>query len=209
MQQRTKDCFWALGLTALMVIVGLLRLSTPLPSGQVAIELAGVIGLSAMVGLNLRWGAGITTMGTVILLLLGKADWMTVLDMAVDMVMVSALIGWQLPRDVKVTHRQAIGVGVAAGISQWITAEVLCGIAGDAFAHGTGIMPFMRLALPATLLTALLYMLLIPPLSLVIRHFNWQPPQDSNQLKKTRSMVIDLSDHHGMPKEQDDHHDKD
>ena len=33
---------------------------------------------------------------------------MTVLDMAVDMVMVSALIGWQLPRDVKVTHRQAI-----------------------------------------------------------------------------------------------------
>ena len=130
MQQRTKDCLWALGLTALMVIVGLLRLSTPLPSGQVAIELAGVIGLSAMVGLNLRWGAGITTMGTVILLLLGKADWMTVLDMAVDMVMVSALIGWQLPRDVKVTHRQAIGVGVAAGISQWITAEVLCGIAG-------------------------------------------------------------------------------
>lgn len=54
MQQRTKDCLWALGLTALMVIVGLLRLSTPLPSGQVAIELAGVIGLSAMVGLNLR-----------------------------------------------------------------------------------------------------------------------------------------------------------
>ena len=31
MQQRTKDCLWALGLTALMVIVGLLRLSTPLP----------------------------------------------------------------------------------------------------------------------------------------------------------------------------------
>ena len=92
MQQRTKDCLWALGLTALMVIVGLLRLSTPLPSGQVAIELAGVIGLSAMVGLNLRWGAGITTMGTVILLLLGKADWMTVLDMAVDMVMVLSLI---------------------------------------------------------------------------------------------------------------------
>ena len=71
MQQRTKDCLWALGLTALMVIVGLLRLSTPLPSGQVAIELAGVIGLSAMVGLNLRW-AGITTMGTVILLLLAR-----------------------------------------------------------------------------------------------------------------------------------------
>ncbi|MDF9445459.1 hypothetical protein P5Z58_09975, partial [Limosilactobacillus mucosae] len=111
MQQRTKDGLWALGLTALMVIVGLLRLLTPLPKGQVAIELAGIIGLSSMVGLNLRWGAGITTVATIILILLGKADWMTALDMMVDMIMISALIGWQLPRDIKVTHRQAIGVG--------------------------------------------------------------------------------------------------
>lgn len=208
MQQRTKDGLWALGLTALMVIVGLLRLSTPLPKGQVAIELAGIIGLSSMVGLNLHWGAGITTVATIILILLGKADWMTALDMMVDMIMISALIGWQLPRNIKVTHRQAIGVGVAAGISQWITAEVLCGIAGDAFAHGSGIMPFMRLALPTTLLTALLYMLLIPPLSLLIRHFNWQPPKDGDRPQKPRSMVIDLSDHQGMPKKQDDHHDQ-
>lgn len=201
MKQRTKDILWAGGLTIVMILVGLIRYQTPLPRGSVAIELAGVVGLSSMIGLNLRWGAGITTIGTLVLILLGKADWMTALDMVVDMIMIGAFVGWQLPRDLKVTQRQAIGVGIVAGLSQWITAEVLCGIAGDAFAHGTGILPFMRLALPVTLLTALLYMFILPLLSMAIRHFTWLPPRDSDKGSTSRSMVIDLSDHKGMPKD--------
>ena len=180
----------------LMLLLGVNSWRISAPTAVLVAPLAGLVAVSMTIGLGTVSGVATALVGGLGLLLLASADWPLVLNFLVLALLVGWLIGWHIPLGQRVTQQQLIWLGIVAGISEFILNLVQVALVGAL--TGAGRLIFIRLALLPSVLTALLYAVLVGPLAMFWRWLGPQvlPPEEQegdSENSPQGSVEIDLS----------------
>ena len=179
-----------------MLLLGVNSWRISAPTAVLVAPLAGLVAVSMTIGLGTVSGVATALVGGLGLLLLASADWPLVLNFLVLALLVGWLIGWHIPLGQRVTQQQLIWLGIVAGISEFILNLVQVALVGAL--TGAGWLIFIRLALLPSVLTALLYAVLVGPLAMFWRWLGRQvlPPEEQegdSENSPQGSVEIDLS----------------
>lgn len=167
-----------------------------IPSGMVIIAIGGVFLLAAIFALGVWWSFFMILLAGIIQIILQPMTWVMWGTILIDWLVLSLINGWSMTQEVHLRHEQAINFGVITGVSQLFAGLLLIIVqAMRLTTNGNDLTVVARAALPGSLVTALLYMALLPLLISLVRHFSEQLPPSDEQGRPSKSTVIDLSDH--------------
>lgn len=198
----------ALAAIILMVIVSFTGFQTILPTGEAFMPLAGVIAIGVAVSLGVNIALIVTLISTAVMLLLGTADWVVLIDFIILLIVVSLILGRQVPLSVDLSHQQLLWLAIFSGLFQLLFISGFYGLIGLVLTGNVaGSLTFVHLMIPAALLTGLLYGFLVAPVSLICRWVckNTLRPKrrrhhDDDNNHQDGSVIIDL----GKPKNKKD-----
>lgn len=167
-----KRTWWWIGCTVVAVILSFIQWRYPLPTGTENVEIAGaaVVVVALAISVSLSYLTLIIVAGAMVITNLSNL-W-TVLPILVSLVVLSLILRWQPSLDTHMEHSQAINFGLIAGLCQLVTMIVVVGVQTVLMTNQWDeFKSVVLLSLPAALLNALLDCLLIPPLTLFVRHY--------------------------------------
>lgn len=168
-----KKWLWWVALTIIACMLSLLQWRYPLPTGTVSVELSIVVIASEALGLNVSFSYFSLIFVACTLVFTNFSNWPITLPILLDLVVISFILRWHTNLDVKMTHSQAISFGMITGISQFFgILLVVCVQAYNLVNHWSDLQLVLRMAVPPALLAGLLDCLLVPLLTLLVRHFN-------------------------------------
>ena len=165
---------WGLwsGLTVFAVLLCFIQWHYPLPTGAVTVQIAGIIVIIIALGINLLQSYATLVVVTLTMLLMNINNWAMVVPILLSLLVVSMILHWQTPLTVHMSHTEAINFGLIAGLCQFV------GMLAVVFVQALLITNkwddftmILGMGLPAALLNGLLDCLLIPPLTLWLRHY--------------------------------------
>ncbi|WP_228063282.1 hypothetical protein [Limosilactobacillus oris] len=196
MKEQLKTAGIIILAVVLMLLLGVNSWRISAPTAVLVAPLAGLVAVSMTIGLGTVSGVATVLVGGLGLLLLASADWPLVLNFLVLVLLVGWLIGWRIPLGQRVTQQQLIWLGIVAGIGEFILNLVQVALVGAL--TGAGWLIFIRLALLPSVLTALLYAVLVGPLAAFWRWLGRQvlPPEEregDSENSPQGSVEIDLS----------------
>ncbi len=173
MTNEVRDWLISLTCLVLMVAVSFVQWHFALPMGTMGIiEVGGAIGLAAMIGVGLFKGGIVLVAGSLIMMLIGTADWSLALTLLVLALAISAIVGWRMPLDIHLSVNQGITLGLIIGLVFLITRLLLTVLYAYLLTSNWQIsFGFGKFALAPDLLAALLYTAIVPLVGLGLRYF--------------------------------------
>ncbi|WP_251546419.1 hypothetical protein [Limosilactobacillus caecicola] len=178
-----KKWSWWIGLTILAIVLGFVQWRYPLPTGTLNVQIAGVVVLAVAVAVDLPLSYGTFILWTISMMLGNVNEWWTAVPVLFALVAVSLVLKWHSRLDLHFTHTQAINFGLIAGACQLVGMLVIVAVqAMLATGQWDDFVTILRVSVPAALLGGLLVCLLLPPATLLVRHFTEEPQEpDSNK----------------------------
>ena len=184
----------------LTVLVGIKSFRIIAPTGVLIAPLAGLIPVAVTIAIGTVSGIITAVVACLILLPLGSADWLMLVNFVFITALIGWIIGWQLPLRQKVSHQQLIWLALVAAIAEAVVNLIFVGLVG--WRTGGDWVAFIRLDLLSTILTALLYAVLTAPLAMAFRWLARQIlPGDDHPDNPQGPVEIDLSEHNKKNKE--------
>lgn len=175
-----KKWGWWLGLTVVAVILSFVQWRYPLPTGTVTVQVAGVIVMVIALGMDLRRSYLTFLIVAITIIGLNLRSWLTVLPMLLSLLVISVILRWHTPLNVHLSHAQAINFGLIAGLCQLIGMLLVIFVQALLItSKWDDFTLILGMGLPASLLNGLLDCLLIPPLTLWLRHYTEQVDQET------------------------------
>ncbi|WP_295728058.1 hypothetical protein [uncultured Limosilactobacillus sp.] len=170
-----KKWVWWFGLTILAILLSFVQWRYPLPTGTVIIQVVGVVVIVMALGLNLLQSYLTMLVVAITLILLNFHNWLTVVPIIIGLLVVSLILRWQTPLSIHMNHTQAINFGLIAGFCQLLGMLLVIFIqALVVTSKWNDFTLILEMGLPAALLNGLLDCLLVPPLTLWLRHYTEQ-----------------------------------
>lgn len=187
---------------ALLLLLSPLNLKAVLPTG---LFIAPLTTLFAFVSLFvLPWWSSLLLLliGNLGLMILHTSNWLLIITMIVAFLVDAWMLDWHRSADEKYSQSQLITIGLVTGITSLVLLLGLAWLNAVAVLGSSSALNVVRLAFPVSLLTCLVYALLIPLLGSFLLWLRDKlfPPQSKE--KQAGSVVIDLSDHHDDKKDQ-------
>lgn len=192
----------------LMLLVSFTGFQTILPTGEAFMPLAGIIAVGLAVALGLNIALITTIISTIIMIVIGTADWVTLVDFIIILIVVGLILNKQVPLAVDLSHQQLLWLAIFTGLVQLFFISIFYGLIGLVLTGSSvGGLAFVQLIIPNALLTGLLYGFLIAPISLFFRwtarkalginnHYRHRRDADeSPEDQRERSVIVDLSSH--------------
>ena len=171
----------------LMILISFTGFQTILPTGEAFMPLAGVIAVGIAVALGINIAFIVTLVSAIIMIVLGTADWVILVDFIVILIVVGLILRKQVPLSIDLNHSQLLWLAIFTGL-----------VTGTP----TGGLTFVQLIIPNALLTGLLYGFLVAPISLIFRwvarkalHIDNNHHNDSGNSagdKQGGSIIVDL-----------------
>lgn len=170
MRKTVKNVATVIIAVALMFIIAAISPRIILPTGSLVAPLAGIIGISALLTLGIPLAILITVIGLVIMYLQGTANDEVFVTILVALIVMTWLRNRQSS---PVSHQQLILFGIVAGILIFVLMELSLLVAGWLFdgQWSTG-LAFVRLGMSSSVLAALLYGILVAPITIAWRKLN-------------------------------------
>lgn len=167
-----KKWVWWISLTVLAVVVSLIEWRSAIPTGTLDVQIAGVFLAVLCLSLNVMWSYVSLVIVAIVMVLMNVQNGWTVLPILLSLIIISVMLRWRTSLDVHMTHSQAINFGLIVGGSQFI--GMLLIVAVQTMMMTTKwdeFLAVLEMALPGSLLNGLLDCLLVPPLTLLVRHY--------------------------------------
>lgn len=204
MMNKHRTFQWAVWVVCLALVLLLcpLNLKAVLPTG---LFIAPLTTLFAFVSLFvLPWWSSflLLLIGNLGLMLLHTSNWSLIITMGVAFLVDAWMLDWHRSAEKKYSQSQLITIGLVTGITSLVLLLILAWLNGVAILGSYSALNIVRLAFPVSLLTCLVYALLIPLLGSFLLWLRDKlfPPQSKE--KQAGSVVIDLSDHQNDKKNQ-------
>ncbi|GGI63025.1 hypothetical protein [Limosilactobacillus caviae] len=186
----------------LMLLVSFTGFQTVLPTGEAFMPLAGVIAVGTAVALGINISFIVTIISTIIMFVLGTADWVILVDFIIVLIVVGLILKKQVPLNIDLNHQQLLWLAIFTGLVQLFFISAFYGLIGLVLTGSpTGGLTFVQLIIPNALLTGLLYGFLVAPISLIFRwvarkalHIDNHHDDSSNSAdtKHQGSIIVDL-----------------
>lgn len=165
--------------------------------------LAGVIAVGIAVALGINIAFIVTLVSAIIMIVLGTADWVILVDFIVILIVVGLILRKQVPLSIDLNHSQLLWLAIFTGLVQLFFISIFYGLIGLVLTGTpTGGLTFVQLIIPNALLTGLLYGFLVAPISLICRwvarktlHIDNNHHNDSGNSagdKQGGSIIVDL-----------------
>ncbi|MBD5806702.1 hypothetical protein DTK66_06190 [Lactobacillus sp. M31] len=187
----------------LMILISFTGFQTILPTGEAFMPLAGVITVGIAVALGINISLIVTIISTIIMIVIGTADWVVLVDFIVILIVVGLILNKQVPLSTDLNHQQLLWLAIFTGLVQLFFISIFYGLIGLVLTGSpAGGLTFVQQIIPNALLTGLLYGFLVAPISLIFRwvarkalHVN-DHHDDSNDGSSNNhggSIIVDLS----------------
>ncbi|MCC4477903.1 hypothetical protein LMB76_06690 [Limosilactobacillus reuteri] len=187
----------------LMILISFTGFQTILPTGKAFMPLAGVIAVGIAVALGINIAFIVTLVSAIIMIVLGTADWVILVDFIVILIVVGLILRKQVPLSIDLNHSQLLWFAIFTGLVQLFFISIFYGLIGLVLTGTpTGGLTFVQLIIPNALLTGLLYGFLVAPISLIFRwvarkalHIDNNHNNDSGNSaddKQGGSIIVDL-----------------
>ncbi len=187
----------------LMILISFTGFQTILPTGEAFMPLAGVIAVGIAVALGINIAFIVTLVSAIIMIVLGTADWVILVDFIVILIVVGLILRKQVPLSIDLNHSQLLWLAIFTGLVQLFFISIFYGLIGLVLTGTpTGGLTFVQLIIPNALLTGLLYGFLVAPISLICRwiarkalHIDNNHHNDSGNSagdKQGGSIIVDL-----------------
>ena len=187
----------------LMILISFTGFQTILPTGEAFMPLAGVIAVGIAVALGINIAFIVTLVSAIIMIVLGTADWVILVDFIVILIVVGLILRKQVPLSIDLNHSQLLWLAIFIGLVQLFFISIVYGLIGLVLTGTpTGGLTFVQLIIPNALLTGLLYGFLVAPISLICRwvarkalHIDNNHHNDSGNSagdKQGGSIIVDL-----------------
>lgn len=167
-----KNTWWWLVGTVLAVILSFIQWRYPLPIGTENVEIAGALLVVIALAINV-WMSYLSLVVVSIAMIINNLDnWWTIIPIVLSLVVLSIILRWQTPLDVHMEHSQAITFGLISALCQLVGMIVVVGVQTVLVtSKWDEFRSILTMSIPAALLNALLDCLLIPPLTILVRHY--------------------------------------
>lgn len=185
---------WVVGF-ALALLLSPLNLKAVLPTGAF---IAPLTTLFSFVGLLVLpwWSALLLLMiGNAGLMLMHASDLFLTVTMIIAFLIDYWLLDWHRAADQRYSQSQLITIGLVTGIISMVLLLILAWLRGVALLGSGSALNIVRLAFPVSLLTCLVYALLIPLVGSFVLWLRNRLFPPAAPKKVDGSVVIDLSDH--------------
>lgn len=190
----------------IMLLLTMVAFKTVIPTGVAFMPLAGIVTVGLAVTLDWRLSLITTVVATVIAMLMGTADWVTLVSYLVVLLAVWLATRGQATLAVIVSHQQLRWLAIVTGLVQLFYLGIIYGVIGLVLGGTTASLTFIQQIIPLAVLTGLVYGFLVAPIALAMRwvakkllhiddHHN-----DDSQGNDGRSVIVDLSDHQDKDK---------
>lgn len=177
-----KRTWWWLGCTLVAVVLSFIQWRYPLPTGTENVEIAGAVIVVVALAISVSLSYLTLVIVAAAMVLTNLSNWWTVLPILVSLVVLSFILRWQTSLDTHMEHSQAINLGLIAALCQLVTMIVVVGVQTVLMTNQWDeFKSVVSLSLPAALLNALLDCLIIPPLTLFVRHYTELKIKKDNQ----------------------------
>ena len=187
----------------LMILISFTGFQTILPTGKAFMPLAGVIAVGIAVALGINIAFIVTLVSAIIMIVLGTADWVILVDFIVILIVVGLILRKQVPLSIDLNHSQLLWLAIFTSLVQLFFISIFYGLIGLVLTGTpTGGLTFVQLIIPNALLTGLLYGFLVAPISLIFRwvarkalHIDNNHNNDSGNSagdKQGGSIIVDL-----------------
>ena len=202
-KQTLIKTFLAIAAGILMILISFTGFQTILPTGEAFMPLAGVIAVGIAVALGINIAFIVTLVSAIIMIVLGTADWVILVDFIVILIVVGLILRKQVPLSIDLNHSQLLWLAIFNGLVQLFFISIFYGLIGLVLTGTpTGGLTFVQLIIPNALLTGLLYGFLVAPISLICRwvarktlHIDNNHHNDSGNSvgdKQGGSIIVDL-----------------
>ena len=202
-KQTLIKTFLAIAAGILMILISFTGFQTILPTGEAFMPLAGVIAVGIAVALGINIAFIVTLVSAIIMIVLGTADWVILVDFIVILIVVGLILRKQVPLSIDLNHSQLLWLAIFTGLVQLFFISIFYGLIGLVLTGTpTGGLTFVQLIIPNALLTGLLYGFLVAPISLICRwvarktlHIDNNHHNDSGNSagdKQGGSIIVDL-----------------
>ena len=169
-KQTLIKTFLAIAAGILMILISFTGFQTILPTGEAFMPLAGVIAVGIAVALGINIAFIVTLVSAIIMIVLGTADWVILVDFIVILIVVGLILRKQVPLSIDLNHSQLLWLAIITGLVQLFFISIFYGLIGLVLTGTpTGGLTFVQLIIPNALLTGLLYGFLVAPISLICR----------------------------------------
>ena len=187
---------------ALLLLLSPLNLRTVLPTGLFTAPLTTLFAFVSLFVLPWWSSLALLIVGHLGLIFLHTSTWVLLITMAVALLVDAWMLDWHRSPSEKYSQSQLITIGLVTGITSLVLLLILAWLTGVAVLGSNSALNVVRLALPVSLLTCLVYELLIPLLGAFLLWLRDKlfPPQAKE--KQAGSVVIDLSDHQDDKKDE-------
>lgn len=167
-----KKWGWWIGLTALAIALSFVEWRYPIPSGTLDVQVTGVVIAVITLACSVAWSYISLVAVAIVMILVNVQNWWTVVPILLSILVLSVMLQWHLSLTTQLEHSQAIKYGLVVGGVQFIgmllivmTQSMMMTKQWDEF------LAIIEMALPAAVLNGLLDCLLVPPLTLLVRHY--------------------------------------
>lgn len=201
-KQTLIKTFLAIAAGILMILISFTGFQTILPTGEAFMPLAGVIAVGIAVALGINIAFIVTLVSAIIMIVLGTADWVILVDFIVILIVVGLILRKQVPLSIDLNHSQLLWLAIFTGLVQLFFISIFYGLIGLVLTGTpTGGLTFVQLIIPNALLTGLLYGFLVAPISLICRwvarktlHIDNNHHNEGNSAgdKQGGSIIVDL-----------------
>lgn len=170
-----KVNWWWIACTLVSLLFSFVVWRYPLPSGVESVSITGALLIVTLLSTNIYLSyLSLVIVGVVMLAINLNSSWV-LLPFLIDMVVLSIILRWHTPLGFHMNHSQAINFGMIGGLCQLVGMVIVVGIQTLLMtSQWEEFRAIIIMSLPAALLNALLDCLLIPPLTLFVRHYTEQ-----------------------------------
>src|SRR5699024_11872363 len=102
----------------LMILISFTGFQTILPTGEAFMPLAGVIAVGIAVALGINIAFIVTLVSAIIMIVLGTADWVILVDFIVILIVVGLILRKQVPLSIDLNHSQLLWLAIFTGLVQ-------------------------------------------------------------------------------------------
>lgn len=175
-----------------------LNLKTSIPTGVAIAPISSLLAISSLSLLGTLSSTALTIVAQLILIWFNQSNWVNLVVVALTTLFMGWFINFAYADLKTLSHQRLMMVGLTSGLMILVLMEIAYSLIGMQMT-GTliGLGEFARLTLPITLLTALFYTFLIPPLGVLYRFIGrrWIKREKNEEAKERESTIIDLSNH--------------
>ena len=167
-----KKWNWWIGLTILAVALSFVEWRYPMPTGTLDVQLTGIAIAGICLGLSVSWSYLTFVIVGLVMLVNNLQNWWILIPILLTMLVLSLMLKWRTSLNTHMEHSQAINFALVVGGVQFIGMILIIAIQAIMMTNQWDeFLAIIEMALPASVLNGLLDCLLVPPLTLLVRHY--------------------------------------